>query len=138
MTLDPLTIGFIIEGENNRFLGHPVSTAGDINKDGYDDILIGGHGKDNGKGAAYVVYGGPKSTMSNIDLSKTTLDPLKTGFIIKGKNEGDRFGITLSNAGDITHDGYADIIIGMNSESKNHGNRTVYVLYPFDWFSSQK
>ena len=126
-TLDPLTTGFMIIGSSaNVQLGFSVSTAGDINKDGYDDIIIGAPGKTSNQGAAYVIYGREKSSMSNIDLSTTTLDPLTTGFMITGNAAGDYFGYSVNTAGDINNDGYSDIIVGAyNKDSKG----AAYVIY---------
>lgn len=55
--------GFIIQGPDNSFLGQSIDAAGDINGDGYDDLLIGGpfadvDGVENG-GVVQVIYGGP-------------------------------------------------------------------------------
>ena len=55
------TNGFKLDGENNYDWSGPVRTAGDINGDGYADLLIGADGyPSNGyKGRSYVVFGGP-------------------------------------------------------------------------------
>ncbi len=105
-TLDPATTGFMIRGKSGESLGSAVSIAGDINNDGFDDIIIG-----DAQGTVYVIYGGPKSSMSNIDLSSLPLDPATTGFMITGNAAGDQFGQAVSTAGDINHDGYGDIIV---------------------------
>jgi len=63
-----------------------LDRAGDINKDGYDDLIVGACDRNKGAGAVYVVYGKPKSDQSNIDLSKTPLVPAQTGFTIFGNN----------------------------------------------------
>ena len=50
--------GFRILGESDSDqAGVSVSSAGDINNDGYDDLMIGSAGNGNNAGAAYVVYG---------------------------------------------------------------------------------
>ena len=126
-TLDPISTGFRMTGESSSSLGYSVSTAGDTNNDGYDDIIVGAYGKNSGQGAAYVVYGGPKSTMSNIALSSTTLDPLTTGFMITGNAVNDYFGYSVSTAGDINNDGYDDIVIGAYQKNSNQG--AAYVIY---------
>jgi len=127
-TLDPASTGFMITGNAaGDYFGWSVSTTGDINNDGYDDIIVGAYNKNNVQGAAYVIYGGAKSTMSNIDLSSTTLDPLTTGFMITGSAVGDFFGVTVHTAGDINNDGYDDIIVGARGKNSNQG--AAYVIY---------
>ena len=54
--------GFKLDGENNGdYSGYSVSAAGDINGDGYADVVIGADGYPGGsvKGRSYVVFGGP-------------------------------------------------------------------------------
>lgn len=57
--------GIKISGETtNDYCGTSVSAAGDINGDGFDDVVVGAPGVDtNGvdSGAAYVIFGGPPS-----------------------------------------------------------------------------
>jgi hypothetical protein len=89
-------------------LGHSVS-SGDINNDGYDDIIIGDPGghpidRDN-TGVVYVIFGSA-SPASEIDLNNIQAD-----ITIYGDDSGDNMGDSLSN-GDINNDGYDDIIIG--------------------------
>ena len=52
--------------------GYSVSSAGDVDGDGLDDVLVGAHQDDDGgsgAGAAYVILGSSLSTNSTIDLS---------------------------------------------------------------------
>ncbi|MFO0996629.1 MAG: Ig-like domain-containing protein [Alphaproteobacteria bacterium] len=88
-------------------LGGSVSTAGDINGDGFADVLVGASTADpigrTDAGAAYVVYG--KASGSAVDLS--TLSSA-TGFRIIGAT-GSQFGTAVGYAGDVNHDGYADV-----------------------------
>jgi len=128
MTLEPASTGFMITGERSSDqLGASVRNASDINKDGYADIIIGAPNQNNTRGAAYVVYGGPKSTLGNINLETTPLEPATTGFSLKGNANSDTFGISVSGAGDINNDGYADIIIGARQKSFSQGS--AYVIY---------
>ncbi len=107
------------------YAGSSLSNAGDVNGDGYDDILIGAYGTDSsGKnaGESYLIYGS-SNLNGQIDLSLADAS-------FAGKNKYDYSGGSLSNAGDINGDGFADIIIGAsgaNSNGKNAGE--AYLMY---------
>jgi len=121
-TLDPHTTGFMIKGVSGSWLGYSVSTLGDINKDGYDDIIIGARVQS----AAYVIYGGPKSSMTNLDFTVDILDPHATGFMIKGTASSNQFGNPVSTAGDVNNDGYDDILVGASAYSSKGAAYVVY------------
>jgi len=100
------------EGPSNSF-GHSVGTAGDVNGDGYADIVVGAHGYADFTGRAYVYLGGADG-----------LSPNRT-FTIMGENINDTFGHSVSTAGDVNGDGYDDIVVG--ASHYNHGTGRVYV-----------
>ena len=112
--------GFRIDGENeDDQSGVSVSSAGDVNGDGYDDIIIGATGTDNngaGSGSSYVVFGKASGFSARIDLS--ALDG-SNGFRVDSENQGDDSGTSVSSAGDVNGDGYDDLIIGANSADPN-------------------
>ena len=93
--------------------GISVSGAGDVNGDGYDDMVIGAHLADaagnakSGAGESYVIYGGA-SMPATIDLA--TLGT--AGVTIYGSGAGDQLGLSVSGAGDVNGDGFADVILG--------------------------
>ena len=95
------------------YSGTSVSSAGDVNGDGFDDVLIGAFRADtlgNSKrdaGESYVVFGGP-SLAQNIDLA--TLGT--AGITIYGADLDERSGSSVSNAGDVNGDGFDDLLIG--------------------------
>ena len=95
------------EAAEDRF-GYSVSSAGDVNNDGFDDVVIGAHRNDsNGtdSGKAYIYFGGP--SMDNI--SDVTMHGVASGY---------RFGSSVSAAGDVNGDGYADVIVGAGGRSR--------------------
>ena len=104
--------GFVILGDASLdAAGASVSSAGDVNGDGFDDLIIGAPGGDDGgsyAGEAYVIFG-KAGGFATVDLA--TLAPAD-GFIIQGDAAGDRAGVSLSSAGDVNGDGYDDIIVG--------------------------
>jgi hypothetical protein len=106
--------GFIINGVDvSDFSGSSVSTAGDVNGDGIDDLIIGAYGADpNGNllaGSSYVVFGSDTGFSNPLNL--TDLDG-SIGFIINAVNDYDYSGRSVSSAGDVNGDGIDDLIIG--------------------------
>ncbi len=133
--------GFVINGiDRSDYSGWSVSSAGDINDDGFDDLIIGApnagpdndYGYNNGAGESYVVFGSSGGFANSLDLS--TLDGLN-GFIIKGLDADDRLGSSVSNAGDVNGDGIDDLIIGAygagpdDDYGYNNGAGETYVVF---------
>ncbi len=86
----------------------PVSRGGDINNDGFADILIGTNTLNaNYKfpARAYVVWG--KASPEPVDLAQLG----DRGVMLEGGADWDGFGHSLSTAGDVNADGFADIIV---------------------------
>jgi len=96
--------------------GHSVSGAGDLNGDGYDDVVIGAPYDDNfgtDAGAAYVYFGGSEmDTILDVSLYDYTT--------------GNNFGNTVSTAGDVNGDGYSDLIISASHYSSSVGRAYIY------------
>ncbi|MHA1974404.1 MAG: putative Ig domain-containing protein [Candidatus Hodarchaeales archaeon] len=91
-----------LTGDVSSFFGKSLSSAGDFNNDGYEDLLVGAPFYDipaTSAGAVYLFYGGP-ATDAVVD------------HIFNGENGGDYFGIAVSSTGDINNDGYDDFAVG--------------------------
>ena len=106
-----------LTGENPEDLaGFSVSSAGDVNGDGYADVLIGAYGVDEGgvaAGAAYLVHG------SNSGVGTMNLADADAKFT--GEGASDFAGTTVSSAGDFNDDTYSDILIGAYGAETNTG-----------------
>jgi cytohesin len=97
------------------FLGDGGAALGDVNGDGYDDVIIGARGYNNNDGRLYIFFGG-------IDMDKepdVILDgePGKTG----------AFSCNCLSVGDIDKDGYADVLVGACGYDRKRGR--VYLYY---------
>ncbi|SFE64931.1 integrin alpha, partial [Nitrosomonas sp. Nm166] len=104
--------GFRLDGEAERDYASYVSNAGDVNGDGFDDVIVGASEADpNGyeSGSSYIVFGKASGFTATMDLS--SLDG-NNGFRLDGVSEFDRLGSSVSNAGDVNGDGFDDVIIG--------------------------
>ncbi len=116
----------LIYGANAQYgFGSAAKVAGDVNNDGVQDFIVGASGSNLNTGFAYVYSG----------IDGTEL------YAFTGDSNDDRFGESVSGAGDVNNDGYDDFIIGAPADD-NGGNRagsaTVYsgidgsVLYSYD------
>ena len=85
------------------------SGPGDINNDGFDDVILGAPSRNYGVGEAYVVFGSDSGFGARFDLADLTIDQ---GFNMPGASGGDRLGQSVSGAGDVDGDGFADVLVG--------------------------
>ena len=122
------TNGFKLDGENNDdWSGWSVSAIGDINSDSYTDLLIGAYGYGSDTGRSYVVFGGPGvGDSGNILLSSLNG---ANGFKLDGEAAGDHSGYSVSAAGDINGDGYADLLIGAYGYPAGNNKGRSYVVF---------
>jgi len=123
--------GFKLVGEaGGDQAGYSVSSAGDVNGDGFDDIIIGARQADaNGmdSGASYVVFG--KASGFGATLNLSGLDG-SNGFRLKGGAAGDNSGRSVSAAGDFNGDGFDDLIVGSYAADANgKDSGTSYVVF---------
>ncbi|MFX0121286.1 MAG: hypothetical protein ACFFAM_19425, partial [Promethearchaeota archaeon] len=107
--------------------GWAVAGVGDVNNDGYDDIIIGAVSNNEGgenAGKTYLIFGRP-TTLWRMDINLSEAD---VSFI--GENSHDNSGFAVAGAGDVNNDGYDDIVIGAsgNEEGGNDAGQT-YLIF---------
>jgi hypothetical protein len=101
--------------------GASVATAGDVNGDGYSDVIVGAYQYDNGQtdeGRAFVYLG------SAAGLATTP------AWTAESDQASAAFGSSVATAGDVNGDGYGDVIVGAllseNDAQLEEGQAFVY------------
>ncbi len=126
------TNGFRLTGiDAGDFAGKAVNSAGDINGDGIDDLLIGAYkadGSGTNAGEVYVVFGKTTAFSAAIDLGDIDGN---NGFVIRGAQAEDRAGFSVKAVGDVNGDGIDDIIIGApeNDSTNDPDPGEAYVVF---------
>jgi hypothetical protein len=110
-----------IEGRTHR-LGIDVSRAGDVNGDGYDDIIVSGADRDivemDARVLLFLVFGSP-SRIGSFDVSSIDRE---SGVVITGRGS-----ISAAGIGDVNRDGYGDLLVGDPNPGPMAGE--VYLLF---------
>lgn len=92
-------------GNSSAQYGWSVACAGDVNGDGYSDVLVGAYqdqiGPETGEGLCYVYHGSATGLVTT------------PAIILEGGQDGAWMGRSVSGAGDVNGDGYADILVGV-------------------------
>lgn len=105
----PVTLASDNPGLHGTF-GDSLASAGDVNGDGYADVMVGAGLEDDGDiwdaGQVYVYLGTQKGLQITADVILHTSNPKPFG----------TFGASLASAGDVNGDGYADVIVGAPGE----------------------
>jgi hypothetical protein len=97
-------------------LGASVSSAGDVDADGFDDVLVGApHGGPDGEGLVFLFRGSPDG------LSATP------AWTAAGAHPGAEFGFGVASAGDVNGDGYGDVVIGEPGRDGQRGAASVHL-----------
>ena len=95
------------------YFGLAVAGAGDVDDDGFDDLVVGAHGDD-----TFGTKAGSASVFSGADGSV-----LQTFY---GDDAGDYFGTSVAGAGDVDMDGYVDVIVGATLDEGRLGSARVF------------
>ena len=105
----------------NAGLGETVASAGDVNGDGYSDVISGApyYVSDTleSEGGSFVYHGSASGLSATADWSAY------------GGDANALFGASVSSAGDVNGDGYSDIIIGARGYSSAHLNEGAAIVY---------
>jgi hypothetical protein len=102
------------------FFGCSVASAGDVNGDGSDDVLVGAYGYQDGptdEGASFLYLG----SASGLDATAS--------WIGEGDQVNVEFGWSVGSAGDVNGDGYDDIVIGARSYNSGESDEGAAFLY---------
>ncbi len=99
--------------------GYCVASAGDVNNDGFSDIIIGANLNDGD--------GSPDAGRAYIFLGGTAMDNI-ADIIFKGTVTSGHFGTSVSSAGDVNNDGFSDVIIGYSNKRNILCGRKLHLL----------
>jgi hypothetical protein len=106
-------------------VGSSIASAGDVNGDGIDDLIIGG--PDDSLGSAFIVFGKKGGFTAPINLGALNGTD---GFKLTGRASGNKTGLAVSSAGDFNGDGFDDVLIGAPSADDPAGNAgAVFLIY---------
>ena len=124
IVIDPLATSVTWTATGDRegaYFGTSVAGAGDVNGDGYDDVIVGAPDYSNdqsGEGAVFVFYGSPSGLRATHDWK------------VESNQADAAFGTSVASAGDVNGDGIDDVIIGAPGYANGGANAgAVFVYY---------
>lgn len=118
------TTGFRLDGIASSTAGYAVS-SGDVNGDGFDDVIVGAKGATTATGYIYVVFGKANGWAATVALSGLNGT---TGFRLDGAGTNYYTGVAVSS-GDVNGDGFNDVIAGATGASANGAAGYTYVVF---------
>ena len=107
-------------GQSAVYLGQSVDSAGDVNNDNYNDIIVGAYHYSNGEsreGRAYVYLG------SSTGVSTTP------NWTIESNQANAELGKSVAGVGDVNSDGFDDVLVGAPGYDNGQTNEGKAFLY---------
>jgi hypothetical protein len=104
--------------QTSAWMGYSVGTAGDVNGDGYADVIVGApyyNAPTTNEGAAFVWHGSESGVNNDVDG-----DPTNAAWMVDSNYSSAQMGYSVSTAGDVNGDGYADVIVGAPFYTNGH------------------
>jgi hypothetical protein len=120
ITVDPLLTGpfwFDESDQAHAWLGSSVAAAGDVDGDGFSDVIVGAQFFDLGEtneGCAFLYRGSATGLATS------------SAWTVEGNSPGAQFGRSVATAGDVNGDGYSDVIVGAPVYANSEGRAFVY------------
>ena len=100
--------------------GYSVASAGDVNGDGYGDVVVGAPDYDNGttdEGAAFVYHGSASGLATS------------AAWTVESNQASAEFGASVGSAGDVNGDGYGDVVVGAYRYEDSHASEGAAFVY---------
>jgi hypothetical protein len=128
ITIDPIVVNgtplnanaTVESNQANAAMGISVSSAGDVNGDGYSDVIVGASAYDNGhlnEGVAFIYH----SSAMGLNTTATAM--------VESDQDNSDFGFSLAGAGDVNGDGYSDVIVGAFRYSNGQSEEGAAFVY---------
>jgi hypothetical protein len=105
----------LIGGSSGDNFGTSAGTTGDVNGDGFSDIIVGADADSGNQGRAYLYLGSPSGVGAT------------PAFTLTGENVNDYFGSAVGTAGDVNGDGFADLVVGAAGFGKSQSQGRAYL-----------
>jgi hypothetical protein len=125
--------GFQLSGASpgGSNLGNAIKPAGDVNGDGFEDVIIGAYYENFTAGTAYVIFGKSTGFSPPPDLDNLSATD---GFAIRGATgaipgPADYAGTAVSGAGDVNGDGFDDVLVATSKYSLLANGSSGYVIF---------
>jgi hypothetical protein len=124
LVVDPMSTASLVDvegGQNGARLGQSVASAGDVNGDGFDDLVVGASQWDDGEsneGGAWLFLGsatGPETTAA--------------AWYAQSDQANAQFGTAVAGLGDVNGDGFSDVLVGAQEYDAGQSNEGRVFLY---------